>query len=591
MNLTNAIKLIGLFTLLSLLTNCQKDKDENNYLHEHPAIEHSGNRTITRSGIEDLKSDPDFIQLTSIYELEELIYNDSNNKSTNGLVDLNDGNFLVPDTINKINKEGYVSYTFLIKNPKDSLTVVRNLILEKKQDTTRAYYLNYKLDKDWITELNDGNGSPPRGKVRIEVYKGDLNPITSRTVCNYVNITVIIPCGCGDYSPSVCRGCDSSLPRYPSSSTILVQVCADGSEGDLWEMESNEDEITGGGSGGGTGGDADSDSMMNLPVDELQKAGLILTAKTNLTDHIAFNDTQLAWLDVNGDQVLLLNTLLITNEYSATVKSTIKTIIDVAKGNLELKEKVIEIKMLLSILEPKLSQNIPRSTYIQRIVGINNFLRTHGHEDFAAMMDQVIEVVPGFTNEELYDFYSFMYNMGRKVQASFMVAVIMPFVEAAQILVEFALIDTGITLAVKLLQSLPPLLKSIEITEVIKTMETSTKLSEFKYAQKFGFKSYNEHDKFFKGLNINRSEKGIQIHHLIEQRFASRLGILDTNQMQSIVLTVEEHATFTRAWRSKIGYGGDNVAITTANATFDDIYGAAREIYEQYPEILLALGL
>jgi hypothetical protein len=56
-------------------------------------------------------------------------------------------------------------------------------------------------------------------------------------------------------------------------------------------------------------------------------------------------------------------------------------------------------------------------------------------------------------------------------------------------------------------------------------------------------------------------------------------------------LTKEEHQAFTRAWRSKIGYKNDRNAITTINATPEDVKKAAKDIYRNYPEILKALGL
>jgi hypothetical protein len=61
--------------------------------------------------------------------------------------------------------------------------------------------------------------------------------------------------------------------------------------------------------------------------------------------------------------------------------------------------------------------------------------------------------------------------------------------------------------------------------------------------------------------------------------------------MKSIVLTREEHLAFTAAWRRAIGQANDNVAVTTANATREQIEAAAREVYRNYPEILSALGL
>jgi RHS repeat-associated protein len=106
-------------------------------------------------------------------------------------------------------------------------------------------------------------------------------------------------------------------------------------------------------------------------------------------------------------------------------------------------------------------------------------------------------------------------------------------------------------------------------------------LNVFSRAAEFGIRSYKE-------LREAISGTGLRAHHIIEQRFAERLGISNAGQMQSVALTPEEHQIFTNAWRSLIGYVRDNAAITTANATRADIWAAAQEIYANYPELLEA---
>lgn len=56
--------------------------------------------------------------------------------------------------------------------------------------------------------------------------------------------------------------------------------------------------------------------------------------------------------------------------------------------------------------------------------------------------------------------------------------------------------------------------------------------------------------------------------------------------MSSIALTRAEHQVFTNAWRAAIPYGQG-----TLNATREQIYTAARQVYSNYPQILRALGL
>jgi hypothetical protein len=59
-----------------------------------------------------------------------------------------------------------------------------------------------------------------------------------------------------------------------------------------------------------------------------------------------------------------------------------------------------------------------------------------------------------------------------------------------------------------------------------------------------------------------------------------------TNDWATIVVTRSEHQVFTNAWRQAIPYGRG-----TQTASRDQIEGAARQIYADYPEILRALGL
>ena len=78
---------------------------------------------------------------------------------------------------------------------------------------------------------------------------------------------------------------------------------------------------------------------------------------------------------------------------------------------------------------------------------------------------------------------------------------------------------------------------------------------------------------------------GLEVHHLIEQRFAEKLGV-SASDMPSIVLTKAEHKKFTDAWRKEIGYNGSSSEFITLNVDQDKILDSARKIYADYPEIL-----
>lgn len=77
----------------------------------------------------------------------------------------------------------------------------------------------------------------------------------------------------------------------------------------------------------------------------------------------------------------------------------------------------------------------------------------------------------------------------------------------------------------------------------------------------------------------------LQVHHLLEKRFASMLGVKE-REMLSVVLTKEEHQVFTNAWQAAIPRGAG-----TANATREQVMASARRIYANYPAILKSLGL
>jgi len=109
----------------------------------------------------------------------------------------------------------------------------------------------------------------------------------------------------------------------------------------------------------------------------------------------------------------------------------------------------------------------------------------------------------------------------------------------------------------------------------------SNSLGSFKNAATYGIGSYRDLRREVKGSGLN-------VHHLIEQRFADVME-QNPNDMLSIVLTPEEHQEFTNAWRAEIGYGTG--VGQTGTATQERVIEAARNIYRNYPDILKALGL
>ena len=82
--------------------------------------------------------------------------------------------------------------------------------------------------------------------------------------------------------------------------------------------------------------------------------------------------------------------------------------------------------------------------------------------------------------------------------------------------------------------------------------------------------------------------KGLEIHHLIELRFASALGKTTEQAQQwlSVAVTQQEHQIFINAWRQVIGYSNQAMEWTTKTATPEKIWQEAQIIYKNYPALL-----
>ena len=81
---------------------------------------------------------------------------------------------------------------------------------------------------------------------------------------------------------------------------------------------------------------------------------------------------------------------------------------------------------------------------------------------------------------------------------------------------------------------------------------------------------------------------GLQVHHLVETRFANVLKLTNEQlrNIPSVILTPAEHQIFTNQWRYLIAYNNSTVLPNTATATLGEIRQAAMAIYQQYPTLL-----
>ena len=117
----------------------------------------------------------------------------------------------------------------------------------------------------------------------------------------------------------------------------------------------------------------------------------------------------------------------------------------------------------------------------------------------------------------------------------------------------------------------------------IDALKLGDELSSFNHAAEFGVDSYKNLKKSVEATYGTGS--GLEVHHLIERRFAKQMGMKEAD-MPSIVLTKDEHRQFTAAWNKAIGRRGTSNAINTETADYDIILEKARTIYKDYPELL-----
>jgi len=106
---------------------------------------------------------------------------------------------------------------------------------------------------------------------------------------------------------------------------------------------------------------------------------------------------------------------------------------------------------------------------------------------------------------------------------------------------------------------------------------SSKAIKGIKYATGYGIDSYKNLKKLTKGT-------GLEVHHLVEKRFASKLK-MNPNNMKSIVVDPKSHQGITNTFRKAIPYGSG-----TEGASKGLIESTYKSIYKDNPEILKELS-
>lgn len=87
----------------------------------------------------------------------------------------------------------------------------------------------------------------------------------------------------------------------------------------------------------------------------------------------------------------------------------------------------------------------------------------------------------------------------------------------------------------------------------------------------------------YKDLRKVSKGSGLEVHHIVEKRFANSIGIQNTDDMLSIALDKQTHRKFTKAWRDEFKYGINYSALGK-----NDVWNAAQRVYANYPSLLEA---
>ncbi|MBQ7940731.1 MAG: hypothetical protein IJ281_10220 [Clostridia bacterium] len=100
--------------------------------------------------------------------------------------------------------------------------------------------------------------------------------------------------------------------------------------------------------------------------------------------------------------------------------------------------------------------------------------------------------------------------------------------------------------------------------------------------------SYKDLKKLVKKLGV----KGLEVHHLIEKRFAGLLNVKE-NAILSVALDKDTHQKITNAFRQVIGYVGDKNPKITTNVDIQELWLAIVKVYSgelDGPDLRVYLG-
>lgn len=206
------------------------------------AQEADGRSTLS---IEQLKKDPLFVSLIKSQKLDDIF------EEKTSVVTLDKYTFKISlKSINKFQREDYVSYTFTIDRGKDSKGLIENLVIENNKGKEESYILSYQPDKEWILGYANNKSPDFKGKVGKEVL-GEGRGRNSRvmTYCSRTYIWIITTC------PRFTRAPGDKLDMICDDEVKIISIEECGFEGGgsgFYDPQGESGLPSGGGGGGYT---------------------------------------------------------------------------------------------------------------------------------------------------------------------------------------------------------------------------------------------------------------------------------------------------------------------------------------------------
>lgn len=242
-----------------------------------------------------------------------------------------------------------------------------------------------------------------------------------------------------------------------------------------------------------------------------------------------------------------------------------------------------------------------RNDYEASLREIARGLRQFGGSQGRSLANYIEDIVNNdlgnFSVSDVQSFHKAMKQIAIKFNTNMRLAIFGAYYEGLVLpLAEIIATELAFGATIKVLGKLPAIFKHPEFVRLSnKLTEFSSlptlPLSEFRFASKFGIDKVSVLKKFFEVAKISRSKLGVEIHHILEQRFwlAGKFpNIAKVDDISGVVLTVEEHRRITSRWAELIPKVGSNSAINTQTATRAQIEAAGREVYKNHPELLEA---